>query len=101
LLKERKRNYENKKRELYRKVFREQLLEKFNKSCSEEKLCFESNGELQPPEFVNEILKSTSSLDSRGISRLRRKEILNQKLDANLKLFEYRKKRTIFGRRPT
>ena len=26
---------------------------------------------------------------------------MNQKLDADLKLFEYRKKRTIFGRRPT
>ena len=56
---------------------------------------------MQPPEFVHELLRSTSSLDSRGISRLRRKEIMNQKLEADLKVFEYRKKRTIFGRRPT
>ena len=96
---ERKKNYERKKKELFRKVFRDQLMEKFNNSY--EDIQYESNGDLQPPEFVNELLKSTSSLDSKGISRLRRKEILNQKIDADLKLFEYRKKRTIFGRRPT
>jgi hypothetical protein len=50
---------------------------------------------------VNELLRSTSSLDDKGISRMRRKEILNQKLEGDLKLFDYRKKRTIFGRRPT
>ena len=101
IINERKKNYEQKKKDLFRKVFRDQLLEKFNRSQSEEEICYESNGDLQPPDFVNELLKSTSSLDSKGISRLRRKEILNQKLDADLKLFEYRKKRTIFGRRPT
>lgn len=75
LLKKRKRNYEDKKKDLFRKVFREQLMEQFNKSCSDEHLCYESNGDLQPPEFVNDLLRSTSSLDSKGISRLRRKEI--------------------------
>ena len=100
MVNERKKNYEQKKKELFRKVFRDQLIEKLNNS-DEQEIQYYSNGELQPPEFVNELLKSTSSLDSKGISRLRRKEIQSQKLDADLKLFEYRQKRTIFGRRPT
>lgn len=48
---------------------------------------YDSHGEFKPPDFVNDLLKSTSSLDSHGISRLRRKEILNQKLEADMKLF--------------
>jgi hypothetical protein len=97
----RKSNYDLKKKELFRKAFREQLYNSMARSESDMEIQIESNGELKPPDFVNDLLRSNSSLDSRGISRLRRKEIMNQKLDADLRQFEYRKKRTIFGRRPT
>lgn len=64
-----------------------------------------SSGDESPSEsvnqaVVNEIFASTSSLDSKGVFKLRRKELTQNIKEEKMKSFQYRKIRALYGTRP-
>jgi hypothetical protein len=57
--------------------------------------------EVPNQDIVNEIFKSTGSIDSKGHSKLRRKEIVDRYREEKMKDFQYRKLRALYGTRHT